>query len=174
MKKRHILGMAKSHTNLQQAGQSRSLELDFLRLAYCVMRLRDMGDSAIGYLVVMTAGIAKTLSGWIDKYDTGDSVKILTAPLSAEQVRKLAEEKDRNALGMADGFRGKSVYGRSDASYGRRLGEEALRESIQHQESDAQEVTNRALFPFGIRWDFYSVSEGRVSMMDPESRCPQG
>ncbi len=148
----------KSHMDLRGA-KGPKLELDCLRLVYSVTLLRQSGDSAIGYLLVMTSEIAKTVKGWLDKYCAGDSVKVIVAFLSAEQMLKLAAEKDGNVQGMVDGTIGKSVNGKSDASYGRSLSEEALRESIRQQEPDVQEVKNKDLCPFGIQWDYYGVSE---------------
>lgn len=167
--KSHVLGMAKSHTNLNKAGQRKSLELDFFRLAYCVMRLRQRGESAIGYLCVMTSRIAKSTRSWIDKYGTGDTVTVIVASPSTEQMLRLAAEKEDNVQGMVDGTIGKSVDGRSDASCGKSLGEEALRDFIQQRYSGVQEVTDKSLFPCGIQWDFYGVSEGRVSVIGSEN-----
>jgi len=160
----HVIGMAKSHLDLRGA-KGPKLELDCLRLVYSVTRLQQSGDSAIGYLVVMTSEIGKTVSGWLRKYDARDHVKVIVASLSTQQMLKLAAEKQGNVQGMVDGTIGKSVDGRSDASYGRCVGEETLKECIRHQEPDAQEVTDNALFPFGIRWDYYGISERCASLM---------
>ena len=155
-----VLGMVKSNLDIRGA-KGPKLELDCLRLVYSVRCLRQSGDSAIGYLVVMTPKIAKTVNGWISRYDARDSVKVIVASLSAEQMLKLAAEKEENRQGMVAGTIGKPADGRSDASYGQSLGEEILRESIRQLEPGLKEVTNKALFPFGIRWDYYGVSEDR-------------
>jgi|WetSurSiteA1Bulk_404760.scaffolds.fasta_scaffold46472_1 hypothetical protein len=159
MKKRmrHVLGMAKSHLDLKGA-KGPKLELDFLRLVYSVMRLRQKGDSALGYLIVMTATIADTVSGWASKYDSAECVIVNVASLSAEQMQRLSAEKQGNVEGMVRGTLGNAVEGKSDAPYGKSLAEEALRECIRQREPDAREVMNKLLFPFGIRWDYYGVS----------------
>jgi len=154
----HVLGMAKSLLDLRGA-KGPKLELDCLRLVHSVPRLQHSGDSAMGYLLVMTSEIAKTAEGWISKYGGRGFVKVIVASLSAEQMLELAAEKKGNVQGMVDGIIGKSVDGRADASYGQKLGEEALRESIRQQETGVQEVTDKALFPLGIQWDYYGVSE---------------
>ena len=53
---KHILGMAKSHLDLRGA-KAPKLELDYLHLIYAVKEIREKGESAQGYLVVMTEEI---------------------------------------------------------------------------------------------------------------------
>jgi hypothetical protein len=64
---KHVLGMAKSFLNLEGA-RSQKLELDYLRLIYAVKEIRKRGDSALGYLVVLTPQIGIRLKQWENKY----------------------------------------------------------------------------------------------------------
>jgi hypothetical protein len=97
---KRVFGMAKSPLDLR-GGKGRNLELDFLRLVYAVEHCRTSDlEEAQGYLLVITTGILSTVGGWVQKYDAADCVKILNAPLTAEDMDSLRREKAENAAGI--------------------------------------------------------------------------
>jgi hypothetical protein len=156
---KHVLGMAKSNLDLKGA-KGPKLELDLLRLVYAVKELRQRGDQAKGYLLVMTEDIAKRTESWIQKYQAGDTVVVAVAKLSPDSQEALEIEKKNNVTGMLAGSLGNTVGSRSDAALGKRLGERALRSRIMGDEPEIQEITDKSAFPLGIHWDFYGQSEG--------------
>jgi len=50
----------------------------------------------------------------IGEYDSGDSVRVIAAPLTVEQRRRLAAQKARNVQGMVDGTIGNAGDSSSD------------------------------------------------------------
>lgn len=152
----HILGMAKSSLNLNGAKRNK-LELDFLRLAYAVRDLREAGEEAVGYLMVLTPSIAKTARGWIDQYGTGESVVVLCEAISGPEFDELLREKANNALGLLKEQRFEDAeQSLSLANNGRELGERALLRAIEVRHPGATATTS---FPHGIQWDFYGTLE---------------
>jgi len=133
------------------------LELDFLRLVYTVKELCRSGNEAKGYLLVMTPEIARRVTAWKTKYQSGDSVQVGTASLSQEQLRTIQAEVRANMEGMVAGTVGEDVAGRSDASGGGQLGEDLLRQFIEAGEQGIHRSLNELEFPFHIRWDYYGT-----------------
>ena len=156
---RHILGMAKRHLDLNGA-KAPKLELDYLRLVYCVKELRRAGDDAQGYLLVMTDAIARRTVSWENKYSAGDTVTVHVAQLNEQNVNDLQAEIQNNIDGMVAGTIGEDVAGRSDASVGGQLGENQLRDVIAQHEPHAVQCENEREFPFQIRWDYYGRANG--------------
>lgn len=155
---KHVLGMAKSHLDLRGA-KGPKLELDLLRLVYAVKELRSRErEEAQGYLLVMTRRIAERAKSWMKRYEAGDAVVVVAAGLSQGDLAALRAEKNRNVAGMVAGTLGEVVGDQSDAAFGKRLGEEELRNLIRSKESGANEITDESQFPFGVRWDFYGQS----------------
>ena len=153
---KHILGMAKSHLDLKGA-KAPKLELDYLRLIYAVREMRKQGDSAQGYLVVMTEEILNRVRQWEYKYQGKECVEVLSVSLPSRVRRTLENEKPRNLAGMVAGSTGGKAGGRSNADTGRNTGEAALTEIILRLEPSVQRVRDENRFPLGIRWDFYGV-----------------
>ncbi len=98
--KKYLLGMAKSNLDLK-GGKARSLELDYLRLAYAVSNLRLKGLEAKGYLSVTTNAVAKRIEKWQSKYLAKDYIEIIVGNgLSGKDFKNLHAEKKRNAKGI--------------------------------------------------------------------------
>jgi hypothetical protein len=152
----HILGMTKSHLDLKGARSSK-LELDYLRLIYAVKEIMKRGDSAQGYLVVLTPQILDRVKVWEHKYQGKEYVEVMTISLTSRVKHKLKQEKASNLAGMVAGATGNESGGRSSANFGRETGENALRRIIMKSEPNVQQVRDEKRFPFGIRWDFYGV-----------------
>ena len=151
---KHILGMAKSHLDLK-GSKSPKLELDYLRLIYAVKEIREQGDNAEGYLVVLAPDILERVKQWETKYRAEGCVKVVYVSLPSSDKSKLKREKARNIAGMVAGTMGSEVGGRSSANSSRNIGEKALERKIRESEPNVQKVTDINRFPFGIRWDFY-------------------
>ena len=83
--------MAKSHLDLQGA-KGPKLELDFLRLAFAIYKLDSNGEMGKGFLLVFTPAIKKRAQSWIQKYGTGNDIKILVAEMTEEEKQQLKEE----------------------------------------------------------------------------------
>lgn len=153
---RHILGMTKSFLDLKGAKSSK-LELDYLRLVYAVKEIRKRGDSAHGYLVVLTPQILDRVNQWEDKYRGNKCVEVINASLPSLIKDSLKQEKASNLAGMVAGVTGGKVGGRSNANFGRETGEDALKRTILMLEPNVEQVKDENKFPCGIRWDFYGV-----------------
>lgn len=150
----HVLGMAKSSLDLRGA-KAPKLELDFLRLAYAVRELREAGEEAIGYLLVLVPKVAKTAESWRDKYSTGEGVVVLCEELEGEDLDALIKEKAANAIGFITNHQfDEAEKELSLADLGKRLGEASLVRSINERH---QELQPSADFPFGVQWDYYGV-----------------
>jgi hypothetical protein len=159
---RHVLGMAKSSLDLKGA-KAQKLELDFLRLAYAVQQLRQRGDPAQGYLLVLGSEIAARVSAWAAKYGTGDAVSCIVHRLPRSSRARLTKEKGRNKAGMVAGTLGRNAADRSSAAVGRGIGEAALREAIVAAERGVREAGPERSVPLGVHWDFYGLVEGESS-----------
>lgn len=154
MKKLHILGMAKSSLDLRGAKASK-LELDFFKLAFAVEALRKSGDDAIGYLQVLAESVDLRAKGWVEKYSTGDRIKVILGVPSSEDLDKLAGEKARNALGLlAKGQIDEAEEALSLGSWGKELGESALSTYITATHVGVVSSPER---PMSINWDYYGI-----------------
>jgi hypothetical protein len=156
---RHILGMAKRNIDLKGA-KGPKLELDYLRLVYCVKELRRANSDAQGYLLVMTDPIARRVDVWQDKYSADQTVSVHVAQLSEQNMTDIRAEIQANIDGMVAGTIGEEVAGRSDASVGGQLGERQLQSVIESHEPNVVRCNDEAEFPFRIRWDYYGRAEG--------------
>jgi hypothetical protein len=151
---KHVLGMAKRHIDLNGA-KGPKLELDYLRLVYAVGRLRTSSQRAQGYLVVLTPEIRATTSRWRTKYEAGESVTVLVAPLTAGEGAAIKLEVAANTKGMIAGSTGAAVSGRSSAEAGGAIVEDHLVNLIAANEPGVVRITERRLFPLSINWDYY-------------------
>lgn len=146
--------MAKSSLELRGAKASK-LELDFFKLAFAVEKLRNSGDDAVGYLQVLSEPVNKRATGWIKKYKSGDSVKIILAEPSTDDFNRLIDEKAKNALALS--LKGKLKESQKEmalGAFGEALGENALKEFINGKHKKAKPCKKH---PFGIRWDYYGT-----------------
>ena len=150
----HVLGMAKSFLDLRGA-KAPKLELDFLRLAYAVRELREAGEEAVGYLMVLVPEVAKAIEVWRDKYSTGESVVVLCEEPEGENLEALIKEKANNALGFITDRRFEEAEREpSLADLGKQLGETALLKAVKARH---QGLSPSSKFPFGIQWDYYGT-----------------
>lgn len=143
--------MAKSNLDLK-AGKSRSLELDYLRLAYAVTRKWRKRWNAMGYLFVATEAVKKLTEKWDKKYKVRNHVKVVTG-LTKKEIGLLRAEKRKNALGnMANKDSELSI-----AKVGDSIGRKRLREVIRKDNPSVHELTKtqEKLLPMQIRWDYY-------------------
>jgi len=147
--------MAKRLLGLRGA-KAPKLELDFLRLAVAVSKLRRKREKAQGYLLVLKPEIENRAKAWARKYGVRDAVTVLRARLSAKELAMIEDEVKRNKDGMVDGTRGLAVRGRSSAVEGGRLCEARLARSIRNHEPGVVRV-RMGRRPLGIRWDYYGV-----------------
>ncbi len=154
MSTRYVVGMANSYLDLV-GSRARNLELDFLRLAYSVEKLRACGDEGKGYLLVLAPAVARRVSTWERKYDTVGKVEVLASDPTEEELATLRREKKQNRAGVADALTGHSAGSRSQATYGERLAEEKLRDQMPIKEPGVLEVTEKSRFPLGIQWDYF-------------------
>lgn len=154
---RHVLGMAKSSTDLKGA-KAPKLELDYLRLAYVVKDLREKGQDAVGYLLVMNARIARRANGWAEKYESFDYVQVLVAAdLSEDDLASKTAESVANARSQAAVALGADYAGGSTAEIGMRLGEDSLGRMIEHREAGVRRCSDSSRFPMEIAWDYYGT-----------------
>lgn len=153
---KHVLGMAKSHLDLRGA-KSAKLELDYLRLVYAVKEIRKRGDSAQGYLAVLTPQISYRVKQWEHKYQGNKYVAVMDISLPSRVKNNLKQEKASNLAGMIAGVTGGKAGRRSSANFSRETAENTLRRTILESEPNVQEVRDKNEFPFGIQWDFYGI-----------------
>ena len=153
---KHILGMAKSNTDLKGA-KAPKLELDYLRLAYAVKDLCEKGQDAIGYLLVMNADIARRAKVWAEKYESRGSVEILVADLSKRDLELKDAESAANARSQAAVALGAQYSGGSTAEIGRRLAEDALERIIEVREPGVKRRFDASGYPMKIAWDYYGT-----------------
>lgn len=153
---KHVLGMAKSSLNLKGA-RSPKLELDYLRLVYAVKEIRKQGDTAQGYLVVLTPQIVDRVKQWENKYQGNNCVEVIDASPPGGVKNRLIQEKASNLAGMVAAVTGGKAGRRSNADIGRETGENALKRTILLLEPNIKQVKDENAFPFGIHWDFYGL-----------------
>ncbi len=145
----YILGMAKSPLDLRGA-KARNLRLDIELLARGLASIRAGGDAAVGYLLVLTEGVAARARGW-DVVTADPALEVLVATLSETDMLAVQAEKLRNAAGTRSGVAADSI-----AALGQRLGEDALRRAVRARHPGAQLCS--APSPLGVRWDFYGIA----------------
>jgi hypothetical protein len=153
---KHILGITRRCLNLKGA-KAHKVEFDYLRLVYVVKELRRTDDEAKGYLLVMTPDIAEKAEKWKGKYQAGDAVEVIVAPLTQEMLDIIQSEVKNNTDGMVAGTIGDDVAGRADATKGRKVAEQLLIEMIKQNEPKTIRQTDKKYFPFGIQWDYYGT-----------------
>lgn len=154
---KHILGMAEP--NLDLVGVTAiELELDYLRLAYAVKEIRNRGDKAQGYFVVLSPDIRDRVRLWEVRYETGDCVNVIYASLLVSEMQKLTEERESEVRGGE----GEEERERSEESPGQQIAVNALRRKIFEMEPSVREITQEEEFPFHIQWDFYGVAASAV------------
>jgi hypothetical protein len=126
-----------------------------LRLIYAAERTEnESGNKVIGYLLVLTPQIKKTVTGWVKNYAPKSEIKIVFAELSGKELNNLQNEKVANVRGMTDGGDD------ANASYGGELGESKLKECILKDFPKTKQTEPIGLaFGSRIQWDYFGVAE---------------
>lgn len=165
----HVLGMAKSCLDLRGANAPK-LELDFLRLVMAIRDFEDVGDEAVGYLLVLNEKVAARAKEWQKKYGIGDKVIVRVASISEDDLATLRSEKLRNAAGMLQLQRIDDAEALlSLADDGKRLGETHLATEITKDYPGIlplQDTKSREALPLHIAWDYY----GTIPLSTPKDQ----
>jgi len=102
---------------------------------------------------------------WAKKYEAEALVTCVLCQVPADDLQALQREKASNVEGMIAGTQRKTTGRRSEASVGRRVGEQALRDAILKAEPSACEITDTRQMPFGIHWDFYGTIKNEAGIV---------
>jgi hypothetical protein len=152
----HVLGMAKSCLNLKGA-KSAKVELDFLRLIYCIEKLRKEGQNAYGYLAVVK-GLEKNVENWIKKYKIDIYPKyfdIITVELNNVQNENLNTEKENNSKANVRHIDESIDKIFASGIEGERIFEDKLKKEIHKRHVELINIPDNKEMPLKIRWDFY-------------------
>lgn len=151
--------MAKSSLQLKTAGVRRNLELDVLRMIYCLNQLKSVGQDAKGYILVFNDEIKDTIENlWLTKYNFNDrqSIEVLTfSELPKEIIKKIRKEKADN-----------SSFKNSNANYSKEATELFLKKKIQadYNKKEYTPLTkDNDKFTIKINWDYYEILEKKTS-----------
>lgn len=152
MKKTYILGMAKSSMTLKQGGISRSIELDVLRIIYCIEKFNQEKKQAKGFLLVYNDEMKNRIeNNWLTKYKTSnpDNIEIITFEhkLTTNEERIIKKEKVGN-----------SKFNSSSATKSAEITERILKEQIKLRYKNLTELDKHTA-PIDINWDFYGTGE---------------
>lgn len=151
---RYVLGMAKSSLDTR-GGKGRNLELDFVRLVLAVRTKIAGGADAHGYLMVLDERVKARACNWRQRYEAKDLVTVLVHDATVDEQEVLREEKRLNALAITT--HSAASPSASVASFGEKIGEDALRTAIWQREGDVEENPLGIAAPLGVRWDFFGI-----------------
>jgi hypothetical protein len=144
---KYVLGMAESCSDLKGA-KAQKVELDIARLARAVQGFREQGDTAVGYMIVLSEEVARAARVWAARYGDPSDVVVLVPRLSPVELRQLNAEKGDQREGNRPGADPALAVSR----YGGHLAERKLREAIRAAEPGVQPLTCPT--PLDVRWDF--------------------
>jgi len=154
-----VIGMAKSSLSLKNAGVSKNLELDVLRVIVCIQQLIMQGKSAIGYLLVYDEKIKNRIENkWLIKYGfkNRELIKILTfSGLPNEIIERIKSEKANNAS-----------FQNSVADISKKITEKILEEKILLDFPDKEYkliIADKDAITMDINWDFKGIFEKKGS-----------
>ena len=142
--KRHVLGIAFPHTDIDEA-RGAELERCFLQLAYAVGRLRTGRQDAVGYLAVLSQGVRDSVQRLTRRYDAGDSVRTVFASLLVADMTRLADAATSASVGDDP-----SVA----TSVAREIAVGALRREVALREPGVVEHAVGDRLPYGVAWDY--------------------
>lgn len=145
--------MAKSCMNLK-SGQSKSLELDYLRILYAMQKLGK--DKVKGYFMVGGDNIRKRMITWDIKYKAEGCIAVLVPKLTSREKELIRKEKAKNAKGIS----GKNAK-EAAANKSEKLFEDKLVAAISQIYPKAKRISDTKYFPFGIRWDYCAKVDSR-------------
>jgi hypothetical protein len=148
---RHVLGIAFSGVDMN-ANALRELEFLFLRLVYAVLKSRESGDEARGYIVVVRQEARDAVRRLKSVYGAGEEVEVVFASLLVTELARLADAAERVSSGEDVGAE-REVAGR--------IANEALRREISEREPGVAAVDDVRAMPFGVPWDFYGTLRQR-------------
>jgi hypothetical protein len=149
-----IFGMAKSFLDLGGCRHAKA-ELDLFKIAYALEFLKRRDQEGIGYMLVMTPSIKKTVEMWIRKYGFSGEIRVIVPEVTDVQRSTLSDEKARNKQGMMRGSAGENTDADSWATQGKMLGERCLLDTIRREHADIRTITSD--FPLKIHWDYCGV-----------------
>jgi|GEM_PF-583853 len=156
----HVLGMAKSCLDLRGANAPK-LELDFLRLVSAIRDFEEIGEEAVGYLIVLDERVEARANSWRAKYGIGEKIVVQKADLHNIQFEALQEEKARHAIGMLQKYLFHEVEKElSVAELGKQLGESALSQKIETEHRGIAPLHTklpRTELPLQVAWDYYGT-----------------
>lgn len=144
--------MAKSSMTLKQGGISRSIELDVLRIIYCIEKFTQDKKQAKGFLLVCNDEMKSRIENkWLTKYKISnpDSLEVITFwdKLTTSEKRTIEKEKDGN-----------SKFNSSSATKSAEITERILKEQIKIRYKNLTELDKHKA-PIDINWDFYGIGE---------------
>ena len=148
--------MAKSSLTLKQGGISRSVELDVLRIIYCIEKFSQEKKQAKGFLLVYNNEMKNRIEKiWLSKYKISNptNIEIITFDdkLTASEKRIIKKEKEGN-----------SKFNSSSASKSAEITERILKEQILLRYDNLTQLDNHNS-PIDINWDFYGTGEQKGS-----------
>ncbi len=144
--------MAKSSKTLKQGGISRSIELDVLRIIYCIEKFTQDKKQVKGFLLVCNDEMKNRVeNNWLTKYKISkpDSIEVITFwdKLTTSEKRTIEKEKDGN-----------SKFNSSSATKSAKITERILKEQIKLRYKNLTELDKHTA-PIDINWDFYGTGE---------------
>ena len=95
---RHVFGVAFARVEMDSSAQQ-ELELSFLRISYAILRAREDGDEAQGYLAVVRQEARDALRRLKSVYGVGDELTIVFASLLVSDLAMLADAAERVRTG---------------------------------------------------------------------------
>ena len=161
---RHIFGVAFSGVEMDDAA-FRELELLFLRVVLAVVKAREGGDEAQGYLSVVRQEARDVVRRMKASYGVGDEVRVVFANVLVSDLARLADAAERARSGD-DASAEREVAGRISAG--------ALVREIEALEHGVVRVEHTHSGPFGVEWDFYGTARSRYpGAQSEEPMCPR-
>jgi len=160
---RHVFGVAFARVEMDSSAQQ-ELELSFLRISYAILRAREDGDEAQGYLAVVRQEARDALRRLKSVYGVGDELTIVFASLLVSDLAMLADAAERVRTGEDEDAERK-VAGHIAAG--------ALRREISEKEPGAAEIRDIRAMPLGVPWDFYGVVRAMPRETDAQTMCPR-
>lgn len=144
--------MAKSSMTLNQGGISRSIELDFLRIIYCIEKFKQERKQVKGFLLVYNEEMKnRIVNNWFKKYkiSNSDNIEVITFEDKLTSSEKLIIKKEKE---------GNSKFNNSSATKSAEITERILKEQIKLHYKNLKELDKQTA-PINIKWDFFGTGE---------------
>lgn len=128
--KSYVFGMAKSSLNLVGAKRQK-LELDYLRLAHACQHYQRLGHQVRGFLAVTTTAIKIQAEPWATTYKVpAGMIEIVPVALTPAETSQLQYYQQLNRQAMTGTLDKGTTTRHADASFGRKLMEQKLRDYV--------------------------------------------